>query len=104
MESLGRQRFWLMMLLVTFGVSGWAALEWVGGSEATPNEQEPVAVVRLANLPEETHRARTRQRLGTSPHKLVNPVDRKVHSHLTVVVSLPNAGKRRLQFIVLRKE
>jgi hypothetical protein len=104
MESLGWQRFWLMMLLVTFGVSGWAALEWVGGSEATPNEQEPVAVVCLANSPEGTHRATARQRLGTSPNQLINPADHKVPSPLTLSVSPPKAGKSCLQFISLRRE
>lgn len=104
MKCFGRQRFWLLMLLVTFGVLGWATLGWVGGSEATPDEEEPVAMVRLANSPGEAHRAAVRQRLGTSRSKFFNLVHHTVPSLLTLGVSPPGAGKSRLQFISLQRE
>jgi hypothetical protein len=104
MKCFGRHRFWFLMLLVTFGVSGWATLGWVGGGEATPNEEGPVAMVRWANSPGEAQRAAVRQQLGTSRRKFFDLVYDTVRLVPALGVPPRGAGKTRLQFISLRRE
>ena len=104
MNCSGRQRFWFLVLLVAFGVSGWATLGWVGGGEATPDEEEPVAIVRWANSPGEVQRAAVRQRLGTSRRTFFDFEYDTLRLVPALGVSPLGAGKSRLQFISLRRE
>ena len=104
MKCFGRHRFWFLMLLVTFGVSGWATLGWVGGGEATLDEEEPVAMVRWANSPGEAQRAAVRRELGTGPSKSFVLEYDTVRLVPALGVPPRGAGKSRLQFISLRRE
>jgi len=104
MKRFERHRFWFLLLLVTFGVSGWATLGWVGGSEATPDEEEPVAIVRWTNSPGEVQRAAVRQQLGTARRKFFDLVYDTVRLVPALGVPPLGAGKSRLQFISLRRE
>jgi hypothetical protein len=104
MNCSGRQRFWFLVLLVAFGVSGWAALGWVGGGEATLNEEGPVAIVRWANSTGKVQRAVARQRLGTGPSKSFVLEYDTLRLVPALGVSPLGAGKSRLQFISLRRE
>jgi hypothetical protein len=104
MKRCGRQRFWLLLLLVTLGVTGWAPLGWVGGDKATCDEKEPVAVVGWANPTGVVQRAATRREVATGlSNSFVFEYDAL---RLVPAVGAPplGAGKSRLEFISLRRE
>ncbi|MGD0923484.1 MAG: hypothetical protein ABSA70_17245 [Terriglobia bacterium] len=104
MKCFGRRRFWFLVLLVTFGVSGWATLGWVGDSEATLDEEGPVAIVRWANPPGEAQRAAVRQQLGTSRRTFFDFEYDTVRLVPELGVPPLGAGKSRVQLISLRRE